>query len=122
MAIRFFAVVALLCAFLAAPMSVRADAFFSVLEDIPVMEGLVEDENAAVTFETATGRLAEAQARGAVSPDKVLAFYAAVLPQLGWESLNDGVFRRDAERLSVVVTPIETGGSALSLSLSPAKQ
>ncbi len=50
-----------------APVS-GADRFISVIEDLPLMDGLIENENAAVTFETAGGRIAEAEARGNVDP------------------------------------------------------
>lgn len=119
MSIRFLAVLALVTPLLFAG-PVRADTFFSVIEDLPVMQGMSENENAAVTFETAGGRIAEAAARGRVSPDAVRAFYADVLPQLGWTPGAEGVYARDGERLKISVAADGSGGAVLTLSLSPA--
>lgn len=100
----------------------RAEQFFSVVEDIPVMEGMTENENAAVTFETAAGRLVEAAARGKVAPGEVATFYTAVLPQLGWTADGQDGFVRDGERLKLAIAPDGEGGTVLTLSLSPVSQ
>lgn len=119
MSIRLTAAFLLTFSLLIAGGAARADAFFSVIEDLPVMEGLTENENAAVTFETAAGRIVEAAARGDVPPSKVSAFYDAVLPQLGWTPEQGDGFVREGERLKVSVAPDGDTGTVLTLSLSP---
>jgi len=119
MFIRLTAAIFLSFSLLIAAGTARADAFFSVIEDLPVMEGLTENENAAVTFETATGRIVEAAARGDVPPSKVSAFYEAVLPQLGWHSEQLDSYVRDGEQLKLSVAPDGDTGTVLTLSLSP---
>ncbi|MDP4795515.1 MAG: hypothetical protein NWR87_01255 [Rhodospirillales bacterium] len=96
-----------------------AERFVSVIEDLPLMDGLVENENAAVTFETAGGRIAEAEARGNVGPDSALKFYQSVLPQLGWTQLEAGLFQRDGERLKLVIEGDGKAGAVVGFSLSP---
>lgn len=96
-----------------------ADVFVSVIEDLPLADGLSENESAAVTFETANGRIAEAEARGAVTPEEVGGFYLAVLPQLGWQLVGDGLYQRADERLRIQVEPDGAGGAVVSYSVSP---
>jgi hypothetical protein len=103
-----------------APPLGAADAFFSVIDDLPLMSGLSENENAAVTFETANGRIVEAAARGGVAPAKVRAFYAQVLPQLGWTLKGDGLYGREDEVLRMSIEPDGDGGAVVAFSLSPA--
>ncbi len=110
--------------FLAFALTVPADAgdqFVSVIEDLPLIEGLVENENAAVTFEAAGGRIVEAEARGNVKPFDVVQFYDNVLPQLGWVAVDDSVFERESERLKLVVSEDVSGGSIIRFSISPIK-
>jgi len=83
------------------------------------MDGLGENENAAVAFETAGGRIAEAQARGGIAPDRVRQFYADVLPQLGWSAAAPDLYRRERERLKIVIESDGAGGSVIGFSLSP---
>lgn len=103
----------------AAPQSFASDRFVSVIEDLPLMDGLVENENAAVTFETAGGRIAEAEARGGVKPTVVRQFYANVLPQLGWSAQGDDAYRRESERLRLDIKPDGDGGTMVGFSVSP---
>ena len=77
-----------------------ADQFVSVIEDLPLIDGLIENENAAVTFEAAGGRIIEAEARGNIKPFDVVQFYDNVLPQLGW--VCRGYWRFLSEKVSVL--------------------
>jgi len=83
------------------------------------MDGLNENENAAVTFETAGGRIAEAEARGHVGPDSARMFYQSVLPQLGWKQVKSGLYQRDGERLKLVIEGDGADGAVVGFSLSP---
>jgi len=97
--IALIAVLLLAFAALAAPMAARAGAFFSNIEDLPVMPGLAELPGSAVAFDKPEGRIAEVAASGRVSPDEVLAFYLRTLPQLGWRAAGPRRFAREDERL-----------------------
>jgi hypothetical protein len=76
-----------------------AAGFLSIAEDVPLMPGLAENADAAAVFDKPSGRIANAEAKGAVSADAVRRFYAATLPQLGWQALSGEQYRRDRERL-----------------------
>lgn len=108
-----------LAAFMLSATSQAADAFFDALEDLPIMDGLVENQAASVTFETATGRIVEVEASGGVRAQAVRMFYAEILPQLGWERIGNGVFERDQERLQLVVTDAGNDRVLAAFSLSP---
>ena len=112
----FIVTAVLLCAL--RPLS-AAEAFVSVIDDLPLMQGLVENDNAAVAFETANGRIAEAAARGDVAPEKVRLFYAEVLPQLGWMPVGGEAYLREGERLRLDIGPDGSGGAVVAFSVSP---
>ena len=99
-----------------------ADAFFTDLEELPIMSGLAENQAAAVTFETANGRIIEVEASGTVSAMKVIEFYSETLPQLGWEKVGEGIFQRDQERLTLKITDVGVGRVLVAFSLSPKPQ
>ena len=100
-------------------MAAAADAFFLELEDLPIMTGLVENQAASMTFETANGRIVEVEASGAVAADAVRGFYAETLPQLGWVRVADGIFERDRERLQLDISDVGGGRVLVAFSLSP---
>ncbi len=119
---RVFALLLMAGLFAFAPGVPRALAdggFLSVIEDLPLMAALQENENAAVTFETANGRIAEAEARGSVTPDAARHFYDQVLPQLGWRAVGEGVYVRERERLRITVESDGDKGAVVSFSVSP---
>lgn len=83
-----------------------ADAFLSVLDDMPLMPGFTELTDQAADFETPEGRIVNAAAEGAVTEKKVLAFYDRTLPALGWQREGSGRFIRDRERLAITVSRV----------------
>jgi hypothetical protein len=99
---RFVFAVALVCA---APASADV-AYFASIEDLPLPPGFVEDE-AAMAFDGAEGRLVLAYAEGELSGLAVRDFYYEALPPLGWSvsPQPDGalVFVRGREQLSFTV-------------------
>jgi hypothetical protein len=75
--------------------------FLSVLEDVPVMPGLMEDRERAVLFDVPAGRVAETILIGSVAPDIVRRYYQTALPQLGWVIEQPDLYRRNREILTV---------------------
>ena len=67
------------------------------------MPQLVENTDAAVNFESSTGRVAEVEASGLASSDAINAYYKQSLPQLGWLPQANGSYRRGNELLAVKV-------------------
>ena len=56
-----------------------AGAYFTGIDDLPVMPGLVELVDAGVVFDKPSGRIVEAFAAGDVSAEEVFEFYRQVL-------------------------------------------
>lgn len=84
------------------------DDFVSGFEDLPLMTGLIQLEDGAVSFDSPSGRIVEAYAESpTLTIEKILTFYSDALPQLGWK--KDGetakknmlVFTRDGEILKI---------------------
>jgi hypothetical protein len=100
------------------------DLFVAGIDDIPLMPGLQPVADTGVVFDTAAGRIVESFAAGPVERSDVLTFYAASLPQLGWEPEQIGdaamTYRREAEVLRVRLfggVPVLT----VQFSLAPAE-
>ncbi|NQW01869.1 MAG: hypothetical protein HQ483_19345 [Rhodospirillales bacterium] len=85
--------------------SVRAQqpVFLSAIEDLPVMPGLVEKTDSALSFETASGRIVEIAVSGPVTATAVADYYRRTLPQLGWTllSASASAFAREQEVLVI---------------------
>ena len=96
-----------------------ADAVFvGGFEDLPLMPGLVEDPEQGMNFDTPSGRIIEAVATGAVAEADVMAFYAATLPELGWEQTGEGLFLREDEMLRLEISA-QGNKIAVRFALSP---
>jgi len=85
------------------PAHADGDAFVAGVEDLPLMPGLAEVSDAGVVFDKPGGRIVEAYAEGAVGRAEVIGFYRQTLPQLGWHAVGDTAFRREGERLEIVI-------------------
>ena len=81
--------------------SARAEQFVVGTEDVPLMPGLTFIKGSDLVFDKPEGRIVEAQAQGMVSRGKVLAFYTASLPQLGWQKTGVDQWQRDTECLKL---------------------
>lgn len=93
--------------------------FFDSLYDVPIMPGLAEMPDMALSFDHPAGRIAQAVAAGAgVTPDAVLSFYDGALPALGWAVLSPGYYAREGEILEIEAAP-EGSQVIVHLSLSP---
>lgn len=120
-----FALVMALILVMAAPISgTKAAAgpapanFLSNLEDIPLMPGLTERRDLAISFDKPEGRIVEATAEGRLAAANVAKFYAATLPQLGWKDQGNNRFAREGEELHL---GFATAANSLTVrfSLSP---
>lgn len=103
---KFFLVI--MCAAVFAGGSVKAQdssvpAFFSAVEDLPLMPGLVELPQDALSFDKPEGRIIEAYAllQKAVLRSKVEEFYKSTLPQFGWGYVKGNQYYRSGEHLDL---------------------
>lgn len=79
-----------------------ATPFFSSIQDLPVMPGLVELPDQGVVFDKPEGRIIEVVAALQAQPrEDVRSYYDSVLPQLGWSRLDEGRYAREGEHLQV---------------------
>ncbi len=76
-----------------------AQTYVAGTDDVPLMPGLAPVAGSSLVFDKPEGRIVKAEAKGTVSRDKVLAFYGASLPELGWHGDGDGAWQRDDEHL-----------------------
>jgi hypothetical protein len=95
-----------------------AATFLSNLDDIPLMPGLTERKDLAVSYDKPEGRIVEAFAVGRLSSAAVSKFSASTLPQLGWRDQGNNRFAREGEELILNFT---TAAKKLTVqfSLSP---
>ncbi len=104
---------------LAAPAFAEAPRFFSVIQDVPLMPGLVELGEQAVVFDKPGGRFAESLADlGGQSAEEVAAYYAVSLPQFGWDRAGANRYEREGEVLAFEFEQ-SAGRGLVRVSLSP---
>jgi hypothetical protein len=89
--------------------AIAAEEFLTLLEDLPLMPGLVEDTGKGLSFDSAGGRIVEAYASGTVGEAQVLEFYRETLPQLGWTVDGRTQFYRNGERLRIEMMHGDSG-------------
>lgn len=81
----------------------KAPEFFSSLQDIPLMPGLLEITEETLVFDKPEGRIVEATTlmdKG-LQQEQVLSFYQATLPQMGWSRSAANHFLRGQEQLYI---------------------
>ena len=78
--------------------------FFESLYDVPIMEGLVEMPEMAMSFDKPAGRISEAGAiaTGLNAPD-IYTFYDKALPQMGWQKKGRGLYIREGDELTLTI-------------------
>ncbi|MAF46783.1 MAG: hypothetical protein QGH73_16735 [Rhodospirillales bacterium] len=96
-----------------------AAQFVPGIADLPMMDGLGGDSEGPVVFDTPHGRIVVATASGGLDKKSVHAFYAATLPQLGWQRLSEGNFRREDESLKLVISALPGGRIRVRFRLAP---
>jgi hypothetical protein len=90
-------------------MNDRRPAFFTTLNDVPLMAGLTELPDETLIFDKPEGRIVETAAvtdRTGPSAADIEAFYAQTLPHLGWRQVAKGQYLRQNEVLRL---DVETG-------------
>jgi len=101
--------------------ALAVSGYSSIIEDLPLMQGMVEKPDDAVIFDAPDGRIVETIAEISASSADVKKFYAESLPPLGWSAVSDQDFTRDTEILKLSVEQ-EKGVSYVRFSLSPKKE
>ena len=77
-------------------------AFFTSLEDVPLMPGLTEIPDETVSFDKPEGRIIESSAMmQGVNRQQVSLYYKVSLPQFGWGEVQENVFYRGQEYLEL---------------------
>lgn len=77
-------------------------AFFSNLEDVPLMPGISELPEEGMVFDKPEGRIVEGVAlMGGRAKQDVLTYYGGILPQLGWGRVKGDRFYREGEVLDI---------------------
>ena len=124
MNIRVFLYIAFLAVsggFLALPASVaqaQEQGFFENIPDLPLMPGLIENQEESVIFDQPDGRIVEAGAQARdLTAAGILSFYSRILPQLGWRG-SGPTYTREGESLTLSAEDSPEGAS-LSLRLAP---
>jgi len=78
-------------------------AYSSVIEDLPLMPGMVEKTDEAVVFDKPGGRIVETSAEITAAALEIENFYRQTLPSLGWKALPSAGFVREEERLTLSI-------------------
>jgi hypothetical protein len=113
----------ILCALLLliAPPALAAQAVYSmVIEDLPLMPGMVEKADEAVVFDDPSGRIVETSAETSAAPTEIKKFYAGTLPPLGWQPSSSSGFIREDEKLNLDIEK-KNGKTTVRFTLTPRK-
>ena len=94
--------------------STTVPQFAKVIDDLPLMPGLVPQEDKDVLFIAGQRRIAETTAKGSVDIDEVYHFYEHSLPQLGWKEVNARIYERGNERLRIDVSGANSAGLTIA--------
>ncbi len=87
----------------------NASTFLINIPDVPLMDGMVERHDQGFVFDAPEGRVAQSVVlyRG-LTPENIMEFYKAALPQLGWEAQKTGVFKRGGDQLTVKIDKVDS--------------
>lgn len=81
-----------------------ADLFIPGTQDIPLMDGLIVNTVPNMDFDTPVGQLLAINAVGKkLTGGQVLAYYAGALPQMGWEPVSKGRYKRESDSITITV-------------------
>lgn len=115
---------ALVLALGTSPMVLAATRFLSGSEDVPLMEGLAEQAETRIVFDTPGGRIVDVEAAGEVTAESARRYYEASLPALGWRPDAESaegtqLWRRGAEVLVITIRPGHGAGTIVRFNLRP---
>ena len=102
-----------------------AEGYLDMVEDMPLMDGLVETGEGGVAFDKPAGRIIRSTATGDLAPSDIRSFYENALPPLGWKLTGSDVsgnaltFERDGERLEIEVAPLSGQQTEVRFSIEP---
>lgn len=96
-------------------------AFFLLIEDMPLMDGLVELEDESVSFDKPEGRIIESYAlMDQITKEQVTEYYKNTMPQFGWGRVKENMFYSNANKESLELSFMERGGKKfLKVSVFP---
>ena len=102
-------IVILICALSIGFKSYAAEGlFFDTLYDVPIMPGLEEVPEMAMSFDKPDGRISQAAATAPqVKEQDIMAFYAESLLQMGWQQKTADHYVRDGEELEISIEKTE---------------
>ena len=82
-----------------------AEGFSTVIEDLPIMDGMTERTDLTLVFDTPEGRIVETTLETAAGVETVLSYYRRTLTQLGWQPVgtSERLYIREKETLSLDV-------------------
>lgn len=104
---------------MAAPAIAAETAYSSVLDDLPLMQGMTERPEDTVIFDNPGGRIMEFSAETTASAAAVKEFYRQALPPLGWKQARPAKFIRDKEMLKIDFAK-NNGETIVHFALTPA--
>ena len=82
--------------------------FFESLYDVPIMPGLEEVPEMAMSFDKPDGRISQAAAIAPqVERQDIMAFYQESLPQMGWQPSGHNHYVREGEELEISIEKTE---------------
>ncbi len=74
-----------------------------IMEDLPLMPGMIEKADEAIVFDKPGGRIVETIAESSAEIKEIERFYVETLPALGWKASSSSRFTRDDEMLILTV-------------------
>ena len=95
----------------ALPVSAAETVYSSVIDDLPLMQGMTEKPDDVLVFDKPGGRIVEFSAATSATAESVRSFYQQTLPPLGWKAGAPMSFIRDTETLKINFD--KTGGKTL---------
>jgi len=78
--------------------------YSSVIEDLPLMPYMSENNDESIIFDKPDGRIIESIAIVNSTMEKINKFYKNNLPPLGWKYISNSKFIRDNEILTIKIT------------------
>lgn len=102
------------------PLPVASQNFFNQIDDLPIAPGMDEVGPASLFFQSSSGRIVVAVARGEGKISTVRAFYEKALPSLGWRFIRAGIYHRNSEMLKLRIQKT-LGKVSLYLHIVPIK-